>query len=32
MPTIQVTCLGCGNITYAVNCRYRCPMCGFEGG
>jgi len=32
MPTIQVTCLGCGSRTYAVNCKYRCQLCGFEGG
>ena len=32
MPTIKVTCLGCGQPVYAVNCKYRCTLCGFEGG
>ena len=32
MPVIKIRCLGCSNDVYAVNCRYRCTACGFEGG
>ena len=32
MPTLRIKCLGCSSDVYAVNCKYRCHMCGFEGG
>ena len=32
MTTIIVKCLGCTNDVYAVNCRYLCQHCGFQGG
>ena len=32
MPTLKIKCLGCSSDVFAVNCKYRCNTCGFEGG